>query len=233
MIELLAAVAIITIVVVLALIIRRCWSAGLGPIGRRLTRLIRGGGTSSTRVIHVAGPEASGKTTLAERLRRDCGAEIKVYDIDDLFDQWDQSTDRTTRNAAIDFPAYVRGVIKPGVTTVLVGINGWKDHPGEYWDIAADTRYCIDIPTEVAVERLFKREIGGWLAWMSDRDKSILYSQLRKNQHEVTTDLCGGLTRVLALDQMAAAIDAQSAHYRAAGYTMLSADEIYDHVMSL
>lgn len=181
-----------------------------------VSRPIKTGGDPSE-IIHIGGPEASGKTTLAEELKK---KKLNVFDLDDIFDEFK----KTGRNNS-EYLDFIHEKIKPYDRVVLVGLPSYKDEKDKYFEIG-DVKYCIDLDVDQNTKRLFMREFGGWLSWMSHREKEILYEQLAENQEQVSNDLCTGLRRSLNIAEMRKNIESQREYFKTHSYKFLTVEEI-------
>jgi hypothetical protein len=55
------------------------------------------------------------------------------------------------------------------------------------------------LPVDINLKRHFLREIDGWVNWMQNRDKNILFNQLLNDENEVINGLTNSFTGTLKI----------------------------------
>jgi len=178
-----------------------------------------GGGASS--VIHIGGPEASGKSTMAAELKKAL-PDVGIYDLDDLSREYETCELFNT----ITYPDFVNSKIRNHAETIFVGLPCQLGKGNSYFDLPADEKYAIELDIDINVKRLYMREVNAWANWFSGRDKEILYDQLRENEACVRGDLACSISRPLAISAMHSDIQTQVDWFAAHGYKFLSYDDI-------
>lgn len=183
-------------------------------------------------IIHVSGSPGSGKTTIGNKLKKHFGDEIMVKDLDDLFTEF--MKDNHDEFNPESYQEYIYDFIKNNNDKIIifVGLNSEHITNGLY-DIRATHKFFINLPTEITLKRHFDREINGWLNWMINRDKDILFDQLIRDQNNVITDLTTSLSKVLNISHQEKFISSFTDTYINEGYTFLNSDAIYDRILDI
>ena len=118
---------------------------------------------------------------------------------------------------------------------MFVGLN--SEHiTNQYYDIARGRelhKFYIDLPIEENLRRHFSREINGWLDWMRNRDKDILFDQLMEDEKTVISGLKKSIARPLSISKQRKFIESFAPHYRKDGYQFLSAKQISSRIHKL
>ncbi len=86
---------------------------------------------------------------------------------------------------------------------------------------------------DINLKRHFLKKIDGWLNWMQNRDKNILFNQLMDNENEVINGLTKSLTRQLKISEQKKIIMSFNAHYITENYQFLSSTQIYNKIIGL
>ena len=89
------------------------------------------------------------------------------------------------------------------------------------------------MPVDINLKRHFLREIDGWLDWMQNRDKNILFNQLLNDENEVINGLTNSFTRTLKISEQKKFIMSFDAHYITENYQFLSSTQIYNKIIKL
>jgi len=117
-------------------------------------------------------------------------------------------------------------------TIIFVGLNLDRETDTLY-DVRANYKFYIDLPIDTILKRHFDREINGWLDWMKNRDKNILFDQLTEDQNQVIDDLTKGLAKVLNISYQKKFILSFDNIYKNDRYIFLDNDAIYDQISEL
>jgi hypothetical protein len=184
-------------------------------------------------LIHVSGPPGSGKTTLGNELKKYFKSKAVVKDLDDLFGEFIKlvgvkNFDNKKYQTYID--NFILSCSKKPL--VLVGLNS-DPLTKHYYTIHPNYAYCIDLPININLERLFMRDITGWIDWMDERPKDILFKQLAENEKEVISGLTNSLARTLRISEHKKAIIGFRARYVKEKYQFLTYAQIYKKILSL
>jgi hypothetical protein len=94
-------------------------------------------------------------------------------------------------------------------------------------------KFYINLPVDINLERHFLREIDGWLDWMQNRDKNILFNQLLNDENEVINGLTNSFTRTLKISEQKKFIMTFDDHYITENYQFLSSTQIYNKIIKL
>lgn len=197
---------------------------------------MQNGGKKNT-IIHVSGAPGSGKTTLGNKIQNfidknpTYGDKVIVKDLDDLFAKYMSTTQEFNSDK---YQKYIDNFIGDNKKKIIIFVGLNKEHLTEtLYDIQADYKYFIDLPTEINLERHFDREINQWLNWMKNRDKHILFNQLLVNEEEVITDLRKTLSEVLDISQQKKFIMSFDTIYKKQGYIFLDSNTIYKNIIKI
>ena len=87
------------------------------------------------------------------------------------------------------------------------------------------------MPVDINLKRHFLREIDGWLNWIQNRDKNILFNQLIENENEVINGLKNSFTRTLKISEQKKFIMSFDAHYITENYQFLLSTQIYNKII--
>jgi adenylate kinase family enzyme len=174
-------------------------------------------------IIHISGAPGSGKTTLGRTIAQS-NTKLLIKDLDDLFEGYIQNNKFSSNG----YQSYIDKFITENKDQdiILVGLNGDKGKTDTLYHIPADFRFYLKIPINTHVERLFTREIDGWLKWMTYRDKNVLYRQLTKDENKVINGLTSSLDRNLRISEMKKEIKRIDDRYRKEKYKFMSPEEL-------
>ena len=89
------------------------------------------------------------------------------------------------------------------------------------------------MPVDINLKRHFLREIDGWVNWMQNRDKNILFNQLLNDENEVINGLTNSFTGTLKISKQKKFIMSFDAHYITKNYQFLSSTQIYNEIIKL
>jgi len=89
------------------------------------------------------------------------------------------------------------------------------------------------LPVDINIKRHILREIDGWLDWMQNRDKNILFNQLLNDENQVINGLTNSFTRTLKISKQKNFIMTFDAHYITEKYQFLSSMQIYNKIIKL
>ena len=113
---------------------------------------------------------------------------------------------------------------------IFVGLN--SEHlTNKFYKINPDYKFYINLPIDINLKRHFLREIDGWLDWMQNRDKNILFNQLLNDENEVINGLTNSFTRTLKISEQKKFIMSFDAHYKTKNYQFLSSTQIYNKII--
>ena len=113
---------------------------------------------------------------------------------------------------------------------IFVGLN--SEHiTNNFYKIIPDYKFYNDLPVDVNLKRHFLREIDGWLNWIQNRDKNILFNQLIENENEVINGLKNSFTRTLKISEQKKIIMSFDAHYITENYQFLLSTQIYNKII--
>lgn len=186
--------------------------------------------TTIPNIIHVGGPEASGKTTLAEKLKTHYAGDptIGIYDLDDLYAEYEQTNQLNVQT----YLNFILGKAKQHTKTIYVGI---PVHLGRgsasKFVIPGEKKYAIELDVDVNVKRLFLREINSWSKWFSDRDKDILYSNLLEDEFVVKSNLNYSMNRALSISTMKNDIIFWRDFFKDNNYTFMPVEDIFTNII--
>lgn len=183
-------------------------------------------------IIHISGAPGSGKTTIGQQIKDKLKNKIIVKDLDDLFREYNDNN--KTKFNAKKYQKYIYKFIENNNNKpiIFVGLN--KEHLTDtLYDIKPDYKFFIDLSVKINLERHFNREINGWLEWMINRDKQILFKQIEKNQNQIVNDLTNSLSRVLDISNQKKMINSYIKIYRKEKYIFLDYDTIYKKVLQI
>lgn len=171
-------------------------------------------------IIHIAGAVGSGKTTLGKELAKKY-KNVIVKDLDDLFNEFIKNDDKFS---PAEYQKYIDSFINKhkNKNIILVGINQDMGRSKTMYKVYADYCYYLKIPLNIHLKQWFLREINDFIEWMHKRDKSILFSQLSKDEKRVINDL----TRGFSISRMKKDIKHFDKLYKSEGYKAMSPSSI-------
>ena len=183
-------------------------------------------------IIHISGAPGSGKTTIGLKLKKYYKTKVIVKDLDDLFGEFMKLN--TKKFSSKKYQNFIDDFINKhnNKSIIFVGLN--SEHlTNKFYKIQPDYKFYIDLPVDINLKRHFLREIDGWLNWMQNRDKNILFNQLMDNENEVINGLTKSLTRPLKISEQKKFIMSFDAHYITENYQFLSSTQIYNKIIGL
>ncbi len=183
-------------------------------------------------IIHISGSPGSGKTTIGNKLKQHFKAKVVVKDLDDLFSEYMEAY--TTKFNPIKYQKFIDNFIENNrkKSIIFVGLNG-EHLTKTFYDIHADYKFFIDLPTEINLQRHFNRELNSWLNWMENRDRAILFNQLLDDEKEVINDLTNSLKRVLSISKQEKFIISFYKIYEKEKYEFMTSTRIFNKVLKL
>jgi adenylate kinase family enzyme len=139
-------------------------------------------------LIHIAGPQGSGKTTIGNKLKEMYGNKIYMKDLDDLYSDFHQ------QDSIKDYQEFINNFIsshkdKP---LILVGLDadlclGPTINPQlEGYQIQTSHKYYIDIDFETNLKQWFFRQVNK----LSDR-KEVFYNNWLKDNKKIQDKIFG------------------------------------------
>ena len=138
----------------------------------------------------------------------------------------------TTKFSSITYQNFIENFIKKhnNKSIIFVGLN--IEHPTDkFVKLISDYKFYIDLPIDINMKRHFLREIDGWLDWMQNRNKNILFNQLLNDENEVINGLSNSLTKRLKMSELKKGIMAFDAYYITENYQFLSFTQIYNKII--
>ena len=183
-------------------------------------------------IIHISGAPGSGKSTLGMKLKKYYKTKVIVKDLDDLFAEFMKLN--TKKFSSIKYQKFIDNFINKhnNKSIIFVGLN--SEHiTNKFYNINPDYKFYIDLPIDINLKRHFLREIDGWLDWMQNRDKNILFNQLLNDENEVINGLTNSFTRTLKISKQKKFIMSFDAHYITENYQFLSSTQIYNKIIKL
>ena len=183
-------------------------------------------------IIHISGAPGSGKTTIGLKLKKVYKTKVIIKDLDDLFAEFMKLN--TGKFSSKKYQKFIDDFInKHNIKSIIfVGLN--SEHiTKNIYKLNPDYKFYINLPVDVNLKRHFLREIDGWLDWMQNRNKNILFDQLLNNENEVIDGLSKSLTRTLKISEQKKFIMSFDAYYLKENYQFLSSVQIYKKIISL
>jgi thymidylate kinase len=183
-------------------------------------------------IIHISGAPGSGKTTIGLKLKKHYKTKVIVKDLDDLFAEFIKLN--TKKFSSKKYQNFIDDFINKhnNKSIIFVGLN--SEHiTDNFYKINPDYKFYIDLPVDINLKRHFLREINGWLDWMQNRNKNILFDQLLNNENEVINGLINSFTRTLKISEQKKFIMSFDAHYITENYQFLSSTLIYNKIIKL
>jgi len=183
-------------------------------------------------IIHISGAPGSGKTTIGLRLKKHYKTKLIVKDLDDLFAEFMKLN--TKKFSSKKYQNFIDDFINKhnNKSIIFVGLN--SEHlTNKFYKINPDYKFYINLPVDINLKRHFFREIDGWLDWMQNRDKNILFNQLLHDENEVINGLTNSFTRTLKISEQKKFIMPFDAHYITENYQFLSSTQIYNKIIKL
>jgi adenylate kinase family enzyme len=182
------------------------------------------------KIIHISGAPGSGKSTMGIKLKNKFKSKIVVKDLDELFSEFMLENKFNAKK----YQKYIDNFIENQNKKIIVFVGLNKEHLTEtLYNIYADYKYYIDLPININLERHFNREINGWLNWMVNRNKNILFNQLIKNQKDNENDLIKSFSRVLDIAHQKKFIESFSKIYKTEKYIFVDYDSLYKIVCNI
>ena len=172
-------------------------------------------------IIQISGAPGSGKSTFGIELKK-IFKNIKILDLDDLFDNFINKNKFSIKA----YQKYLDIIINKNKNIIFVGLNKDKGRSGALYDLKSDYNFYIKINIKEHIKRLFKRDFDGWLDWMKNRDKDILFKQLINDEKQVIIDLQNSLSKELSLSQKILEIENFNLIYKSNGYIFLTTNII-------
>ena len=183
-------------------------------------------------IIHIAGAPGSGKTTIGLKLKKHYKTKVIVKDLDDLFSEFMKLN--TKKFSSKKYQKFIDDFINKynNKSIIFVGLN--SEHlTNNFYKINPDYKFYIDLPVDINLKRHFLREIEGWIIWMQNRNKNILFNQLLNDENDVINDLTKSLTRQLKISEQKKFIMSFDAQYMTENYHYLSSTQIYNKIIKL
>ncbi len=183
-------------------------------------------------IIHISGAPGSGKTTIGLKLKKHYKTKVIVKDLDDLFAEFMKLN--TKKFSSKKYQNFIDDFINKhnNKSIIFVGLN--SEHlTNKFYKINPDYKFYIDLSVDINLKRHFLREIDGWLDWMQNRDKNLLFHQLLNDENEVINGLTKSLTRSLKISEQKEFIMSFDAHYITENYQFLSSIQIYNKIIKL
>ena len=183
-------------------------------------------------IIHISGAPGSGKTTIGLKLKKYYKTKVIVKDLDDLFAEFIKLNAK--KFSGKKYQCFINDFInkhnkKP---IIFVGLN--SEHlTNKFYKLNSDYNFYINLLVDINLKRHFLREIDGWLNWMQNRNKNILFNQLLDNENEVINGLTNSFTRTLKISEQKKFIMSFDAHYITENYQFLSSTQIFNKIISL
>lgn len=184
------------------------------------------------KIIHISGAPGSGKTTIGLKLKEHYKTKVIVKDLDDLFTEFKKLN--TGKFNSKKYQHFIDNFVNKhnNKPIIFVGLN--SEHlTNNFYEINPDHKFYIDLPIDINLKRHFVREINGWLDWMQNRNKNILFNQLLNDEDEVINGLTNSLTRTLKISEQKKFISSFDAHYIKEKYEFLSSAKIYNKIIKL
>jgi hypothetical protein len=181
-------------------------------------------------IIHISGAPGLGKTTIGLKLKEHYKTKVIVKDLDDLFAEFMKLN--TTKFSSKKYQNFINDFINKhnNKSIIFVGLN--SEHiTNKFYNINPDYKFYIDLHVDINLKRHFLREIDGWLDWMQNIDKNILFNQLLNDENEVINGLTNSFTRTLKISEQKKFIMSFNAHYITENYQFLSSTQIYNKII--
>ena len=121
-------------------------------------------------IIHICGPIASGKSTIAKNIKNKYKNKIVVKDLDDLFNKFIKSHKFTIKS----YQKYINDFINKhsNKPIIFVGINQDMGRSKNLYDLYADYKLFIDLNIKENAKRRFirdyKEDIKYYFLWNYD-----------------------------------------------------------------
>ena len=181
-------------------------------------------------IIHIAGPQGSGKTTMGNKLSDKFKNKIHVKDLDELWSEYVQEYDQ---NNKIDYQKYIDNYINNynNMPLIFVGLDAdiclgpkeVKDN-NEYYDFHTNYKYYIDNPVEVTLQQKFYRQVDK----LYERKE-----QLFKNYIVQPKETQEKLIRYINIDEWRDDIKKCDKLYKTREHKFDSFDNIYNDIIAI
>jgi adenylate kinase family enzyme len=188
----------------------------------KLTKILKGGSV----IFHISGPQGSGKSTLGNKLLDLFGHNIYVKDLDDLFNEFTQSTTK-------DYQTYINEFIEKHQdrSIIFVGLDADKclgptefyqtKQSDKYYDLHAKYKFYIDLPQEQILKQRFLRQIDK----LYER-KEWFFDTWLKDPKTINEKL----KRFIDLEGWKFEIESCAELYKRRGYKFLHPDDILNEI---
>jgi len=181
--------------------------------------------TGSNLIIHIAGPQGSGKTTLGNKLMEEFKNKIYVEDLDDLWAEY------TKQNSIKSYQEYIDNYINnhQDKSLIFVGLDvvfclGPTQKELDYYNFHTKHLFYIDNLIEQTLEQRFYRQIDKLYS-----RKEWFFEQWQKNPDEVQDKLI----RFINLNEWKDNTIECNNLYRSRNYYILNFNEIYARILEL
>lgn len=144
-------------------------------------KIIQLGGSKTTQplLIHISGPQGSGKTYLGNKIKNEYGDRVIVKDLDELADEFHQ------QNQISNYQEFINLFIddhqsKPLIITGLSAnkcLGVMNDNDDTFYDINTNNKFYIDTDDNIILKQRFFRQIQK----LNDR-KEQLYNDWLKDE---------------------------------------------------
>lgn len=179
-------------------------------------------------IIHIAGPQGSGKTTMGQKLMDKFGYSIYVKDLDDLWAEYSQS-----QLNAVDYQTYINEYIISHNNKPLIFVGLDADLclgpiggliGDAYYEFQTKHLYYINNPIERTLQQRFYRQVEK----LYDR-KEEMFENYLKNPNETQKKLF----RFVSIDEWKKNTQECNQLYSNRQYQLLDFDQIYNIVSKL
>ena len=181
-------------------------------------------------IIHISGPNASGKTKLGERFKNLYEKYIKVKDLDTLRDKFLMKRKCYNKFDKVSYQKYIDKYIEhhSNKPLIFVGLNTmpWW-HLGHYYNVHAKYKFFIKIDDDINLEYKCKRLLMD-LAH-SKEDMEVLVNENKKYIENVVS----AIKRELNLDNIVKENNMFRRDYKKQGYIFLTSDKIEEEVRQI
>ena len=183
-------------------------------------------------IIHIAGTQGSGKSTIGNKLLKEYPDKIYVCDLDDLHGDFlaQLQTEDRTQTKIIDYQKYINHYIRNhnDKPIVFVGLDaelclGLMEDSDVYYNLYSKYNYFILSSDNTLKQRFFrqieklnKRKEEFFTEWLKNPDKiqDKLFRFVNLNEWKINNNKCDEL-------------------YHARNYEFLTSEEIYSNVFKL